>query len=141
MGDYISIQQGAAPWAPSADAEVIAEYRYYEVPLEGVVRQHGVEYLFVCMTGDIDTVSFWVYSRITPDERATLEAATTPEAYEQLLLTHDLNTPVVVALAVDAVGILASEVVETDDLLPAALQRLSDYLQSLASDAKELATA
>jgi hypothetical protein len=141
MGDIISIQRGAAPWAPSADAEVVAEYRYYDVPVEGIVRQHGVEFLFACLTGGIDPVSFWIYARVTPEERARLESAADPSSYVELMRGHGFHAPYVLALAVEDVGILASAVVDDDEHLQEAMRSLHRYMQSLAEDTKELADA
>src|SRR3546814_6934174 len=51
MRPVISVQRGAVPWQPANDAELVATFNKFNVPTLGVVRQAGVEYLFLCVSG------------------------------------------------------------------------------------------
>jgi len=140
MADVITVDRGARPWRPSADAEVVREYHYFDVPLAGVVCQHNVLYLFYCLSDSVDPVSYWSYSRISQAEMDQLDAIESDQEFETALTTRNTE-PVVIALAVEDVGVLRSEVVESRSELGSVIDRLAAYLDDLAQRARELAPA
>jgi hypothetical protein len=143
VADQIQVLPGAPPWQPTPDSEVIAEYAYHDFPTVGVVRQHGIDYLFRCIAGADERVSAWFYVLVRRDERELLESAPTPEDFERLLQQIPLHHPAVFALAVEGVGIVAKQATDWYDesSARAALTRLVEQVQELARQAEDLAAS
>jgi hypothetical protein len=143
VADQIQVVSGAPPWQPTPDSEVVAEYAYHDFPTVGVVRQHGIDYLFRCIAGADEDVSAWFYVLISGDERELLESAPTPEDFERLLEQIPMHHPAVFALAADGVGIFARQATAWYDEASAraALARLADQAQELARQAEDLAAS
>ena len=142
MGDVIQLQKGAPPWRPSEDAEVITEYHYHDIPLVGVVRQHDIEYLFDCIWGAEGPVSYWLYAQLSNEERKMFDDASSPEEFDQIFnKLPDRN--VVVAVALDPAGILASQVFHSGDRVDndRAFDRLHRDLMGLADTALDARNA
>lgn len=140
MADFIAVTPGSSPWRPTAEAELVAEYEYYDVPLCGVVRQHGVDYLFQCLFGATEKVSFWMYMLVSDRERRRLEAAESPEAFDRLVWDAEIDRPVVMALALEEVGIVAHRAVagHDKDAVLEAVTELANELGQLAKVAKQM---
>lgn len=71
----IDLNQGEPPWKPSADAEIDCVLHYYDGPRIGVLRQHGVQFLFNAMVDRADGFGLWSYTRVdlTPEALASLD--------------------------------------------------------------------
>lgn len=121
--ELIEVQIGKLPWEPSDDAEPVATYHRYDMPLIGVVRQKGIEFLFRCIAGHASTTSFWTYSRLTPEQRAAIEAAEGREAADSAVQAAALF-PVLLAVSVEGSGLVASTRVAAAADVPDASQRL-----------------
>ncbi|MDQ2754277.1 MAG: hypothetical protein M3R71_01870, partial [Actinomycetota bacterium] len=68
MYDLAEIAEGGRPWKPTP-ATVPGEILHrYNMPLVGVIEQHGVRYLFQCWAGEVERANLWLYTRLT-DER------------------------------------------------------------------------
>lgn len=126
MTDMIRVEVGAAPWLPATSAEPVREYHYYDFPLSGLVRQNGIEYLFMCTSGQDDPTNFWAYWPLPPKERRYLESATTPDEFSDRLRGLKLHGTAVIALATDTHGILGWR--EFDPEVPGAMRKASDDL-------------
>lgn len=142
MADYLVVEQGAPPWLPSPQAETVAEFAYHDVPLSGVLRQHGVDFFFSCMDGAAEPVSFWIYRHVTEREWREFQRATSPEAYARMVGQLEFDRPYVIALAVEKVGIVGSRVVtgNDEDELRQACEALVTELETLAGEARALAS-
>jgi hypothetical protein len=70
MSDLIDIHIGALPWKPTPDTKLIKTFNYYDMPLSGILTQHGQDHLFRCVEGQVDPSNLWIY---TPLEPADLE--------------------------------------------------------------------
>jgi hypothetical protein len=68
MSDQIQLAIGAPPWRPSYDAELVAEYRRYDMPTAGIVSQAGCHYLFECLEGHVMNVNTWAYAPLLKKE-------------------------------------------------------------------------
>jgi hypothetical protein len=136
MADVIHIANGFSPWKPSADAELVKQYQYYEFPLKGIIRQHGVRYYFACIGGVQSEVTVWLYVRVSPAEESALDNSTR----ETFGVAVHPSGPAVVALALEGTGIIASQLV--DDVSPESVQQAFLYLQeafeSWANTAREV---
>lgn len=135
MSDLIRLDHGQPPWKPTAATEMAVEYRYYDVPLVGVLRQDDREYLFQELAhGEDNPLSLWLYALITDSERAHLEAD--PALFNERLKDLHLSGWGRLALATDRLGIVDTEDTEVDRAsLQAALGRLVDRLDHLRRQA------
>lgn len=68
MSDLIELRQGAHPWQPTPDTELVHVLDEYNIPLAGVVSQGGAPYLFVCHGGEDEDVNVWLYAPIDNSE-------------------------------------------------------------------------
>lgn len=140
VADVVEIHRGFAPWKPSPDAELVKEYRYYDVPRTGVIEQHGVRYFFTCLDDDPDElVSIWFYCHLTREDEAVLDSASAAE-FDTCV---DFDGPGLLALAFEEVGIVAAEVMDelTSEHLAEAHDALVRRLRSQTEAAQELELA
>ena len=131
MADEIFVQRRTLPWQPAENnTETIAEYHRYDVPLVGVVRQSGVDYLFRCLVGQAERISFWVYTILHEGEREALDAAD----YDDLpsLISEFGSHPGVLAVAAEGFGIVDSRSVSD----PYAMDLRKVFLELLDSVGK-----
>ena len=133
MSDAIRIERGRQPWLPAADTELVEVFRRYDAPLEGIVAQHGLAFLFRCLVGEIERFSIWGYGSLDDAERARLSAAATHDLDELEAAIWRSDRPITVAFATDDYGVLDSvafdgpltsdKLLGLDDLLSQALDR------------------
>ncbi|MBW3638245.1 MAG: hypothetical protein KY451_00085 [Actinobacteria bacterium] len=138
MSDLIHVEHGAAPWQASHDARVIKQYRYYDVPLSGVIEQNGCQYLFKCASRPDEVLTLWWYTDITPDERRMIEDGPAEE-FNTRFRKLDLHGWCRIAFATERLGIVDYEDAElTPEGLAEALGKLQDRLDELGRDAHGL---
>jgi hypothetical protein len=139
MTDVIDIQLGAAPWAPCANSSMIAEYRYHEVPLEGIVEVCGVQYLFTCIHGAGDRANWWIYERTDEGERAFLESSESAAEYTERVMRRQMQPPCAIALALEDVGIISYRVLEdsTHEAFSAAVEAIKREVSEVAGEARD----
>lgn len=104
MMDTIQLEVGLPPWQPSSDAELVEVFVRNNMPVFGILKQAGNQYLFRCVEGFGDSTHVWVYAEISKakahylrDRREHMWAA-----LENVAIT----APKTVALATDEDGIL-----------------------------------
>jgi hypothetical protein len=130
MSDLIHAERGLPPWQPSPDAEVVAVYHRYNVPLIGLLRQQGVLHLFWCLLGAEEEHQLWVYAPITETEEAHL-AKSSEEELEALIGSLFESRDVRIAFAEESAGVaFVTEMsgVPAEQLTTAALERLDQVL-------------
>ena len=138
MADVIQVEKGCDPWRPSHDSVLVKQYRYYDMPLEGIIEQHGVRYYFQCMSGAQDQLNSWAYSYVGPDEESELDAATAEEFAQR-----EARGPMALAFALEGLGVVCSTVIDevTDDSIRAAHRQLAEEFRELAEAASHLTPA
>jgi hypothetical protein len=126
MADLIAIQPSTSPWLPTADSEPVVTYHYHDIPLIGIVRQHGVLFLFQCLLGEMDAASIWAYTLIQPGEQARLDRTDGPEEFDAVLDHVTAHRPAKLAFVVEGEGVLSHTMVEdlSDDRIGSALSSL-----------------
>lgn len=136
MADVIRLEKGFSPWRPASDAVLVKEYAYHEIPLRGVVEQHGVRYYFGCAYGSDEPVSVWFYVRLGPGDEAVLDAASAEEFDKAVTF----GGPAMLALALEGPGIVATYLMESlsQEEITHGYRSLVMELQDLAERAKEL---
>ncbi|MQB01330.1 MAG: hypothetical protein GEU78_13730 [Actinobacteria bacterium] len=72
MADRIELRVGDLPWQPHA-AEGVVVLNHYDMPLAGVIRQHGNSYFFWCLKGEVTQGTLWGYLPIADQERHEIE--------------------------------------------------------------------
>lgn len=108
MGDFIRLQHGAPPWEGSGHPDHHVEtYHFHDIPLIGLIRQDGVNYLFRCLAGQVEPFNLWSYTLIEPSEIAALEAVSDVREFDEHVMRVALR-PGVVAASIDGFGIVAS---------------------------------
>lgn len=133
VSDQIVIELGLPPWRPAEDTEVVQTLNFYEVPLIGVIRQGGMDHLFACLEGHVERVSVWAYTRVDEEDLAGFEGSTDPLTAVMEVFG---SRPVVVALAREGEGIVATELVRDpkghQHLVEAALAANKELTDELA---------
>lgn len=144
MADRIELQHGHMPWRPSLDSELVATYRYYDGPLTGVISQHGNEYVFSCLDGEVETLSLWFFASIDQGQRERLEAMG-PDEFQARFAHESWHGCIVLAFATERLGIVDWESVEDSDdaetqadNLRHAFRVLRRRLDELGDDASHL---
>ena len=131
MSDLIRLEHAVAPWLGSADAAVVAEYRYYDIPLAGVVSQGSMEYLFWCATRSDEDPTVWLYVAITAAQRKTLEGGPV-ETFNERIDQLEIDGLGMMALATENVGIVDFiEMTWTQDGIDQAYAELMERLDAL----------
>lgn len=100
MSDLVQIEVGARPWSPGPDVKELHILDYYNIPLAGIIEQHGAQHFYVCAAGEEDRANVWLYSHIDAEEARAL-AATTGEQLVPIMAAALRNRMVVAALAED----------------------------------------
>jgi hypothetical protein len=137
MSDLIRLDHGVAPWLGTADATVVAEYRYYDIPLAGVVAQGSMEYVFWCATRADEDPTCWIYVAVTADQRCALEDGPV-EGFNQRLEQLNLDGLGMMALATENLGIVDfEELTLTKDGISQAYSALLQRLDALSADAHQ----
>ena len=78
MSELTEIAEGGRPWMPT-ETTVAAEILHrYNMPLVGVIEQHGIRYLFQCWGGEVERANLWLYTRLTNDLDRLLSDETRP---------------------------------------------------------------
>jgi hypothetical protein len=121
MSDLLSIHIGERPWMPSPDAEEVETLDFYNIPLAGLLTQHGATYLFVCAAGEEETANVWLYAHLNEQEASDLLGAREKELVREMArcLTQ---RHVVAALAANH-RIVSSASFETHDEAPGRMVR------------------
>ncbi|MDQ1683853.1 MAG: hypothetical protein QOC82_590 [Frankiaceae bacterium] len=138
MVDTVSMQEGRPPWKPTLDSAVIAEYRYYDIPLIGVIEQGDRRYLFWCLDGADEPLSLWFYAYITEGQIKRLEAA--HEDFDEVFRAMDFEGWGRLALATPNVGIVDYEDFDMDDhpeSVRVAIRKLKERVHQLSALADE----
>jgi hypothetical protein len=99
MADEPQIQTGADPWKPSDDSELVETYGYYDQPTLGLIRQHGLTYVFRCLDDMGDQASIWVYALLTDSE---VEQLNETEDLPARLMELTAGKPLTVAFALES---------------------------------------
>ncbi len=137
MGDLARLMHRQPAWKPTRDSVPVAEYQYHEMPLVGVFRQDGREFLFMCVDGQDEVLSLWWYVAIESEQRAAIESAS-PE-YDDLVGTMQLHGWSRLAFATTRLGIVDFEdVKDSEEGAEAALHALQARLDELHDDAHGL---
>jgi len=63
--DQIHLRLGAPPWLPADTVRPGRVLNYYDIPLAGVLKQHGKYYLFECLEGEVQDTNLWAYVPIS----------------------------------------------------------------------------
>lgn len=85
MPDLAEIAEGGRPWEPTLTTVQAEILHRYNMPLVGVIEQHGVRYLFQCWAGEVERANMWLYNRLDEDQERLLSDEDRPlsEALEQ----------------------------------------------------------
>jgi len=113
MSDSIQIDRWSRPWSPTPDAELVETLNHYDMPLLGVIKQHGAHYLFRCIAGQVESTHIWAYRLLSESERQELDRVDSPEALREIVAQLYSHGPLTLAVASDDAGIFGSTEVST----------------------------
>lgn len=137
MSDLIRLEHRAAPWQPSVDARLVKQYRYYDVPICGVIAQGGREYIFQCASRLDDSPTIWWYADISAEQRRALEDGPA-ESFDQRLRGLSIEGWGRLAFATEHLGIVDFEDLElTRKGLQESMDKLLGRLDDLNRHAHE----
>jgi hypothetical protein len=104
MADLLKFEPGQKPWKPSRNTELVETFLYNNMPLVGVIRQHGTLYLFRCVEGFADETHVWAY---VPVEEENLDKLRRSDELWMPLQDLTSGQSFMVAIATDRDGIVA----------------------------------
>ncbi len=65
MTGQIHLRLGAQPWRPADTARPSKILNHYDIPLAGILKQHGSFFLFECLEGEVQEANLWAYVPIS----------------------------------------------------------------------------
>lgn len=140
MADLMHVQLRTEPWSPAWDAKVIEVFHRYDVPLIGLVAQHGSHYLFYCLAGAGRQGSVWAYAHLAEYEVLNLQEAEGAE-FDRMLAALLLHRNLRVVFATEDHGIVVTAEVAPSNtmehLLNSTLQALEAEIVELQRDFQE----
>jgi hypothetical protein len=85
VSDLAEIAEGGRPWKPTPTTVPAEVLHRYNMPLVGVIEQHGVRFLFQCWAGEVERANMWLYTRLTEEQDRLLgdEARPFADALEE----------------------------------------------------------
>ena len=102
MADRIDLRVGDLPWRPEG-SELASVLHHYDMPLSGIISQHGTSYYFWCIRGEVTQGSLWGYAAIGDHEAHELENEPRDQALRRLSASP---RPTTVAFSVEGKGIV-----------------------------------
>lgn len=102
MADRIELQVGDLPWKPTGSEEPLVLHKY-DMPLSGIIDQHGASYFFWCIRGEITRGTLWGYAPIGDQERHEIENEPRDQVIRRLFSSP---RPCTLAFSVDGRGIV-----------------------------------
>lgn len=102
MADRIDLRVGDLPWRPDG-SELSSVLHHYDMPLSGVISQHGSSYYFWCIRGEVTQGSLWGYAAIADHELHELENEPRDQALRRLAGSP---RPTTVAFSIEGKGIV-----------------------------------
>lgn len=132
MSDVIRVANGAAPWQPTATSQIVETFSFYDQPLQGILEQDGLLYLFDCLYGHVEGLSLWLYTMVLKSEVDSLLALENIGDFDEFRGQLHKNERGVLALAIEDYGIIVSGIVEDTRELPTMAGELAhQYLDTV----------
>lgn len=101
MADRIDLSLGDLPWQPGS-GELVETIHRYDMPLAGLIEQHGTTFFFWCIEGEVTQGSLWGYVALGDHEKDSLAGG----PRDRILRTiGSAKRPVRLAFSVDGQGI------------------------------------
>lgn len=100
MSDWLLPEQGARPWLPAPGVTERLVLHEYDIPLAGLLEQHGSVYLYSCLLGEVEALNVWAYVLVS-DEEAERIAALQGDDVVTGVAAAVTSLPATVALARD----------------------------------------
>jgi hypothetical protein len=123
VSDLAEITEGGRPWKPT-ETTVSGEILHrYNMPLVGVIEQHGVRYLFQCWGGELERANIWLYTLLTERQDRLLQDEARPFAEA---LDDATRGEGVLAVALDGRIVAWEPVPDVDEPLAEIIDLLSD---------------
>jgi hypothetical protein len=137
MGDALVVERGAQPWLPSADATIKSVLHRFDIPLAGVIEQHGHDYLFWCVTGHAAPENAWAYAQVNDADIERLTAATSAD-FDEILRDVVGDNACTFAVASSYQGVIASVVLSPpatfDDVHQRGMAVLAERFQEMFAE-------
>lgn len=134
VSDLAEIAEGSRPWEPTPTTVPGEILHRYNMPLVGVIEQHGVRYLFQCWAGEVERANMWLYTRLTEEQYRLLgeEARPFEDALEEATRGEG-----VLALALDGRIVARERVSDVGEPLAEIINLLGDRaLQVLQEESR-----
>lgn len=124
MDKQIHLRLGARPWQAADTARLSKVLNRYDVPLAGILKQHGTRFLFECLDGEVQEANIWAYVPITRSTARKIGRLTGDRLTSAMHQAY-VDQVIVVALAVDCTivrGVIVDLSAEQDLRAEAARQ-------------------
>jgi hypothetical protein len=128
VADRIEFGKGDLPWQPRGAEEPVVLH-HYDMPLAGLVVQHGTSFFFWCIKGEVTQATLWGYTPVSDQERHEFEAEPRDQILRRLFST---TRPVTVGFGVEGRGIQKWTDIESGS---------SDEIESRAAELLDLAAS
>lgn len=135
MADRIDLQAGDFPWEPTGSDDVLILHEY-DMPLSGIISQHGASYFFWCIRGEVTQGTLWGYAPIGDHERHEIENEPRDQVLRRLFTSP---RPCTLAFSIDGRGIVKWRDFESKPRTYSPLRaRNEDRLLELTPEESEL---
>ena len=122
MSDLAETAEGGRPWQPTETSVPGEILHRYNMPLVGVMEQHGVRCLFQCWAGEVERANMWLYTRLSEDQERLLGDEGQP--FEDALAEVTLGEGVL-AVALDGRIVAWEPVTDVGELFAETIDLLS----------------
>ena len=131
MSDLAEIAEGGRPWKPTSTTVPGEILHRYNMPLVGVIEQHGVRYLYQCWGGEVERANLWLYTRLTEGQGQLLsdESRQFTEALDEA--TRGVG---ILAVALDGRIVAWEPVPDVNEPLAEIIDLLSDRTLSILEE-------
>jgi hypothetical protein len=134
VADLAEIAEGGRPWEPTPTSVLVDILHRYNMPLVGVIEQHGVRYLFQCWAGEVERANMWLYTRLTEGQDRLLADESRPFVDA---LDDATRGEGVLAVALDGRIVAWEPVPDVDEPMAEIIDLLSDRaLQVLQEESR-----
>jgi hypothetical protein len=101
VSDLIQLGIGERPWLPTPNTTPVEVFDRYDMPISGLIKQHGALFVFDCLEGHVSEGNVWIYAHVSTAEAVLLQRAEGDDFVRQLEVAFT-DRPIMAAFAANA---------------------------------------
>lgn len=134
----IHLQAGTPPWLGNSHAELVEQLHFHDLPLIGITRLNGQNFLFRCVIGEVEPVNVWTYTPLTAEDLVAIDTVD-EGSFDEVVLAIAGNGEAV-AVAFDGYGIIAwtewSDFDSPKQAMEILSERMAEFIAGLTEGAE-----